>query len=61
MGWELARGDPLAQPRVSTGVRSSGTARTRERWFVNTADESLLVRYGGRFATVMGDSGHGTV
>lgn len=58
MGRELAKGDPLAQPRISVGVKKSGTPRTRESWFVNAAIERLLVRYGSRLAMVMSNSGY---
>lgn len=57
----LVRVDPLAQTRISVGVRDSGTPHNRERWFVNAATERFLVRYARRFAMVMGNSGHSRV
>lgn len=58
---ELVRGDPLAQTRISVGIRDSGTPHNRERWFVNAASERFLVRYARRFAMIMGNGSHSRV
>lgn len=45
---------PLVHLRVSVEARNSGTLHTCQRGFVNAVIERISVRYGSRFAVVVG-------